>query len=153
MRQDDPNKFTDVTAQAKLPAALTSTNYSGAWTADIEADGDLDIVLGTDKELPTVLRNNGDGTFIDQHPFNGVSGLSGFTWADLDADGDPDASLIDGSGKLHVFSNLRQGQFAERPTPSNISTVRAINVADINNDGILDLLAIQSGWSDNSIVG
>ena len=66
------------------------------------------------RALPTVLRNNGDDTFLEIHPFNGVSGLQGFAWADLDADGDPDAALIDGSGKLHVFSNERQGQFRER---------------------------------------
>ncbi len=144
MRQDDPNKFTDVTALAKLPAAVTGGKYTGAWTADIEADGDLDIVLGVEQGLPTVLRNNGDDTFIDIHPFEGVSGLRGFAWADLDADGDPDASLIDGSDKLQVFTNLRQGQFANRALPTTIKSVKAINIADINSDGILDLLAVES---------
>ncbi len=93
---------------------------------------------------PTVLRNNGDDTFLEIHPFNGVSGLQGFAWADLDADGDPDAALIDGAGKLHVFSNERQGQFRERSLPANLPPVRAINVADINSDGVLDLLAVQA---------
>ncbi len=144
MRQDDPTKFTDVTPLAKLPASVTAGKYLGAWTADIEADGDLDIVLGVDQSQPIVLRNNGDGTFIDIRPFQGVSGLRGFAWADLDADGDPDASLIDGSETLQVFTNLRQGQFASRALPSTIKRVKAINVADINSDGILDLLAVEN---------
>jgi hypothetical protein len=80
MRQDDANRFTDVTALAKLPATITSTKYTGAWTADIEADGDLDIVLGTEQGQPTVLRNNGDQTFLEMHPFEGVSGVRGFAW-------------------------------------------------------------------------
>ncbi|HET6861652.1 MAG TPA: FG-GAP-like repeat-containing protein, partial [Pyrinomonadaceae bacterium] len=143
MRQDDPKHFTDVTNAAKLPAGVTSAKYLGAWAADIEADGDLDIVLGTVEGNPTVLRNNGDGTFLEVHPFNNVTGARGFAWADLDADGDPDAALIDASGKLHVFSNLRQGQFAERELP-NLPAVKSINVADINDDGLLDLVAIEA---------
>jgi len=144
MRQDDANRFTDVTALAKLPATITSTKYTGAWTADIEADGDLDIVLGNDQGQPTVLRNNGDETFLETHPFEGVSGVRGFAWADLDADGDPDASLIDGSDKLQFFTNLRQGQFANRPLPATVKPVRAINITDINSDGMFDLLAVEN---------
>jgi len=143
MRQDEPKHFTDVTSEAKLPVTLTSAKYRGAWTADIEADGDLDIVLGTDESNPPVLRNNGDGTFLELHPFNNVTGARGFAWADLDGDGDPDAALIDAAGKLHVFSNQRQGQFAERQLRA-LPAVKAISVADINSDGQLDLVAIQT---------
>ena len=144
MRQDTPQAFTDVTAQTKLPATVINAGYTGAWAADIEADGDLDIVLGSLQGAPTVLRNNGDGTFLEIHPFNEISGLLSFAWADLDADGDPDAALIDAAGKLHVFSNERQGQFRERSLPANLTPVRTINVADINSDGVLDLLAVQT---------
>jgi len=144
MRQDSPQAFTDVTSQTKLSSSVISANYVGAWAADIEADGDLDIVLGAEQGVPMVLRNNGDDTFLDIHPFNGISGLRGFAWADLDADGDPDAALIDGASRLHVFSNDRQGQFHERSLPANLPLVKAINIADINSDGILDLLVVQA---------
>jgi len=144
MRQDDLETFTDVTSLTKLPASLTGASYTGSWAADIEADGDLDIVLGSEKGLPSVLRNNGDGTFIEIHPFANISGVRGFAWADLDADGDPDAALIDGADRLHVFTNERTGQFNERAVPSSLGNVRAINVADLNNDGVLDLLAVQA---------
>jgi len=143
-RQDDPKKFTDVTAETKLADSIASASYTGAWSADIEADGDLDIVLGSNDRVPTVLRNNGDGTFLETHPFNGITGVKGFAWADLDGDGDPDAALIDGSGKLHCFSNQRQGQFVERAVPANSSSARTIAIADINNDGVLDLIVVQA---------
>ncbi len=100
MRQDDPAKFTDVTAQTKLPKEILAAAYTGAWAVDIEADGDLDIVLGAASGLPTVLRNNGDGTFKPIHPFAAISGIRQFVWADLNGDGNPDASLIDGAGQL-----------------------------------------------------
>ena len=142
-RQDSPAAFTDVTANTKLPATVINRKYLAAWAADIEADGDLDLILGAADGVPTVLRNNGDDTFLELHPFSGVSGMVGFAWADLDADGDPDAALIDGGGKLHVFSNERQGQFSERAVPDYRAL--AINVADVNNDGVLDLLVVEPG--------
>src|SRR6185369_1425257 len=108
-RQDGPSAFADVTTETKLPASVLNARYTGAWAADIEADGDLDIVLGSPDGVPVVLRNNGDGTFVDIRPFAGVSGVRQFAWGDLDGDGNPDAAIIDGVGRLHVFINARQG--------------------------------------------
>jgi hypothetical protein len=132
-----------VTPQAKLPKSIANAFYTGAWAVDIEADGDLDIVLGASEGVPTVLRNNGDGTFLPEHPFAGISGVRGFAWADVDGDGNPDAAIIDRADKLHVFMNERQGQFRERVLPNTLGTVKAIAAADVNNDGILDFLAVQ----------
>jgi Tfp pilus assembly protein PilF len=143
LRQDSPSAFADVTSETKLPPTILNGKYTGAWNADIEADGDLDIILGSTQGTPIVLRNNGDGTFTDIQPFAGVSGLTDFAWADLDADGDPDAAFIDGSSHLYVFSNERQGQFTNRSVPIG-SPIRAIGVLDLNNDGVLDLAVVQN---------
>src|SRR5689334_16896042 len=148
-RQDSPSAFTEVTAETKLPPGILNHPYISAWAVDIEADGDLDLILSTEKENPFVLRNNGDGTFGTIYPFNAGFGVFDFAWADLDADGDPDAAFIDSNGQLHVFSNERQGQFTERPVPIS-SPVRAISVLDLNNDGVLDLLIAAN---DGSIMG
>jgi Tfp pilus assembly protein PilF len=148
-KQDSPNAFTDVTTLTKLPKSVIDARYTAAWAVDIEADGDLDIVLGASAGLPVVLRNNGDGTFLAIHPFSGISGVRGFAWADLDGDGNPDAAIIDGAGHLHVFMNERQGQFRERALPAGLPMVQAIAIADANNDGVLDLLAVQA---DGAIV-
>src|ERR1700676_450465 len=100
-RQDSPEKFTDVTAQTKLPSPVVNGRYLGAWAVDIEADGDLDVVMGAKEGVPLVLRNNGDGTFTAIHPFANVIGVQGFAWADFNGDGNPDAAIIDGAGRLH----------------------------------------------------
>jgi Tfp pilus assembly protein PilF len=142
LRQDTPQKFTDVTAATKLPAAVLHANYTGAWAVDIDADGDLDFVMGSASGLPTVLRNNGDGTFTSIHPFAGISGIRQFVWADLNGDGNPDASLIDGAGHLHVFRNERYGVFKEIPLPQGIGSAKAIVAADTRHSGQLDLLVV-----------
>ena len=144
-RQDNPSAFTDVTGETKLSAATLNRYYLSAWTADIEADGDLDIIVEAGQGAPQALRNNGDGTFLEMQPLAGVSTISDFAWADLDADGDADAAIIDGSNTLHIFSNERQGQFTERSLPNGSSgNANALNVMDVDNDGVLDLLVLQT---------
>jgi len=144
-KQDNSNSFTDVTAQAKLPAALANAAYISAWAADIDADGDMDIIVAPTDGATTELQNNGDGTFTEEHPFEGSTKLRDFVWADLDGDGDADAALLDARG-LHVYINERSGQFRVRSMPDNppsLNAVLAISAADANNDGILDLLVLQ----------
>lgn len=143
-RQDKPDTFTDVTTQTKLPRPILNGSYTGAWAVDIEADGDLDLVLGAAAGTPTVLRNNGDGTFTSIHPFAGVNGVRSFEWADLNGDGNPDAAIIDAANHLHIFRNERSGRFVEVPVPASVGEVKAITAADANHNGVLDLLAVQA---------
>jgi tetratricopeptide (TPR) repeat protein len=143
-RQEQPNAFTDVTAQTKLPPPVLNGHYTGGWAVDIEADGDLDIVLGSSDGEPVVLRNNGDNTFTPIHPFAGISGMRGFVWADLNGDGNPDAAFIDGAGHLRVFNNQRSGRFSEIPVIPVAGQFKAITAADASHRGILDLLAVQA---------
>jgi Flp pilus assembly protein TadD len=143
MRQESATSFTDVTAQTKLPPALLHAPYTGAWAIDVEADGDMDILLGTPQGPPVLLRNNGDGTFAAMQPFTGISGLRGFAWADLDGDGNPDATMIDGSGALHFFHNQRSGVFRELKPPDNLPRIKAVTVADVSGTGTLSLVAVE----------
>ena len=164
-RQENPTTFEDVTGRTKLSAAVTGGPAAGAWAADVEADGDLDIVLGAKDAAPVVLRNNGDGSFAEQRPFEGASALRDFAWADFDDDGDPDAALLDARGRIGVFQNERTGQFRARTAPPESEPVVALGVADLNGDGRFDLLALhadgtlrrfsdkeESGWDEAEVL-
>ena len=93
-QQKEDGTFGDVTAATKLDPGVLDADAFGVWAADIEMDGDLDLVLGPRQGQVSVLRNNGDGTFSTFDPFEGATDLRDFAWADLDADGDPDAALL-----------------------------------------------------------
>jgi Tfp pilus assembly protein PilF len=147
VKQEQQRRFADVTASAALPGSVISASYAGGWAADYEMDGDLDIVLATTEGQPLVLRNNGDGTFKDVRPFEGVPQIRDFTWADLDADGDPDATMLDAQGTLWFFANERGGQFRVRTPPQSLDRTVAINVADPNGDGTFDQVVLQSNGS------
>ena len=148
-----PPTWTDVTALAGLPPAMIRGAYNGVWAADVDTDGDLDLVLGTPEGPPTVLRNNGTpldsatvthGTsFTVLHPFPGAkSGLRAFAWGDFDGDGVPDAALIDAQGHLSVFANKRAGTFLPWPLPASLGRAAALSIADVTQRGTMDLVVL-----------
>lgn len=133
--------FADVTAKTKLPPEIINGNFSGAWAADTEMDGDLDIVLAGPNDAP-VLRNNGDGTFKVLRPFGNISGMKDFAWGDIDDDGDPDA--IFAAKQLQIFFNERSGDFKADSAMPKIAEPKSIAIADINRDGLMDVLVASS---------
>jgi cytochrome c-type biogenesis protein CcmH/NrfG len=146
-RQAEKGTFVPITAETKVPTEVIGAPAHGVWPADIDTDGDLDLVLASRDGPARVLRNNGDGTFAVRAPFGNVSRLRGFTWADVDGEGVPDAAVLDDQGVLRVFLNLRGAEFRERQVPSQFPRVTAIAAAEITGDGILDLLGVAADGS------
>ncbi len=165
LRQDETGAFTNVTGEAVAPATARAA-YAGAWAADLDMEGDLDVVLAQIEGPPVVLRNRGDGTFEPYPTFEGVTHLRDFAWADLDADGDPDAALLDATGHLQIFRNgrYRVPQFQPLDMPDTLGSVQAMAAADLNRDATLDLIllgadgrlsrlsALEGGW-DIGVLG
>ncbi len=142
--QHESGAFTDVTGELGLPASILNAPYFGVWAADLDLEGDMDLLLATPNGPAVVLQNNSDGTF-SQRDWLDTPSVRGFAWADFDADGDPDPALLDAAGNLHLFTNLRGGLFRENREP--IGQVAAIQVADFNGDAILDLLVLGTDGS------
>lgn len=141
-RQDEKGAFADVTAAAKLPGEILKGDYVAAWAADVEMDGDLDVILARREGPPVLLRNNSDGTLTPLPIFAEVASARAFVWADLDNDGSPDAALLDGRGRLWVFMNQRSGVFEKRDAADPEASYVALTVADANDDGAFDLIAL-----------
>ncbi len=141
--QGDNGGFEDVTARTARGAMIDADCF-GVWTADVEMDGDLDLVVGVAGDHPVVLRNNGDGTWQTEHPFDAVTGARAFAWGDIDGDGDPDALMIDAAGRLHVFENRQSGVFRPMPAPANLGRALAVAVGDVDGDGTLDAVVLEA---------
>ncbi|HEV3416323.1 MAG TPA: FG-GAP-like repeat-containing protein, partial [Pirellulales bacterium] len=141
--QQADGSFADVTAKTGLSADVLNGDYAGAWAADIDLDGDLDIILARRSGSPLLLQNNFDGTFESRPIFDDVDGARAFAWLDIDRDGAPDAALLDARGRLHVYANERSGDFQPWPVKPPADTFLALTVADINHDGVLSLVALR----------
>ena len=136
--QEGDGTFRDATAAATGNEEAVTADCFGAWAADIEMDGDLDIIVGVSDGPPLVLRNNGDGTWHRLQPFAGVVGLRAFAWGNLDGDGDPDAALLDAQGNLHLFRNRQGGRFEPMEGPAGLGHLVAFALGDVNGDGVLE---------------
>ncbi|WP_165220745.1 FG-GAP-like repeat-containing protein [Aquisphaera insulae] len=145
--QKEDGRFDDRTDACRLEPSVRNGDYAGAWAADLEMDGDLDLILGAREGKTVSLRNNGDGTFTPFDLFGGTSALRSFAWADLDNDGAPDAVLLDAKGTLRVMANERSGKFRDRPLPSDLGPLAAVAVSDLDGDGRLDLVTLKGDGS------
>jgi hypothetical protein len=110
--------------------------YSGVTTADIDNDGDLDMILVDADDKGHLYYNDGDGTFTFGRSFSQIDGyMAGL--ADLDNDGDLDLVF---AGDEKSYLNDGSGVFVDGASipVSGINDPRAIAFADIDNDGDMD---------------
>jgi Tfp pilus assembly protein PilF len=141
--QDETGAFRDSTRQASSRSAFTC-RCAGIWPADVEMDGDLDIVAGALDGDPVVLRNNGDGTWTEQRMFTGAGSVRALVWADLDRDGDPDAAFLHEAGSIQVFLNRQAGDFVRGPNVP-AAAISALTAADLDGDGRIGLIVLERG--------
>ena len=147
--------------QALTDAIGVSQNHAFTAVAggDYDNDGDTDLFLATNGEIPHQLyRNRGDGTFAsDTRSFEaainvakGVRGLDAH-FLDYDNDGFLDLWFIgapkEGKGRgVFLFRNDGMGRFtdASNSLPKVIRSGENGAVGDYDNDGDLDLFLIDS---------
>jgi len=120
---------------------------------DYDADGDMDIIFGTNGASTNKLfQNNGDGTFTDATASSGITAntndISGIATGDINNDGFPDlyfAIHIDQNSDPQniLFKNNGDGTFTNITTSAGVvgqASSRTAVFFDYNNDGFLDIL-------------
>jgi hypothetical protein len=112
--------------------------------SDMDGDGNLDAVTANLYGLVSVLKGNGDGTFVPAT--SAINGNTGYYDAyqvavgDFNADGRPDLALAGyGQNQLYVLTNAGNLTFG---TPVNFtpgSNPIGVVAGDLDGDGVLDL--------------
>ena len=130
-------------APVAYPVADVSMGIS---VADLDGDGNLDLVATANFAGIGVLIGHGDGTFGPAHAYAAGTQPSQITIQDLDADGKPDLLVSNTDfGGVAFLKGLGGGAFGS-PTIYGADTVNANStvIADFNGDGILDFAVSNS---------
>lgn len=145
--ENDGNGFFTVSTET-MPALLAVEDTAAA---DIDGDGDLDVLVANDWEATQLLLNDGNGSFLD------VSGVwpktSRYSEAvdagDVDGDGDIDLFFGREWGANELLLNDGTGRFSFSPNalPNGFERTRSIDFADFDGDGDLDVFLTNGSFS------
>jgi hypothetical protein len=152
---------------AAFPAqTVISAAAADAWSvfaADVDGDGDLDVLSATarDDKIAWYENTDGAGSFGSQQVISTAADNARSVFAaDVDGDGDLDvlsASMFD--DKIAWYENTDgAGSFGSQQVIATAANeARSVFVADVDGDGDLDVLSASSGddkiaWYENSLV-
>ncbi len=150
--KERPGSFTDQTAE-NLPGINDATQ--DIKLADLDGDGDLDMVVGNEIPPNRLLINNGKGIFTeksDQLELLVPLHTRESVLFDADGDGDLDillANLTSNGGlrekdpQTRLLINNGKGFFKDQTSfrmPANEFSTYAANVIDFDQDGDMDIL-------------
>lgn len=143
-------------------AKIISNTVNGAYrviAADIDGDGDKDVISGSDNSGIAWFENtDGNGNFGTTQIINAsATNARSIVAADIDGDGDMDvAGSTSGSVTIAWYENLDGvGTFGPSKTiTTNGLSVEPIFIIDIDGDGDLDVIAATGGadkvsWYEN----
>lgn len=163
----------DASIASELPARLAASAAALA-TADVDADGTLDVFVGGrvvpghyPNPAPSQLLLRKEGRFLESPQnapaFASVGLVNAAVFSDLDSDGDPDLVLACEWGSLRLFRNdhgtftpwvpaiRREGDPGTRPLSDWTGWWNGVTTGDFDGDGRLDIAA--SNWGLNTRFG
>lgn len=139
---DGTGVFADATATSVGEAVASCP---AAEFADMDHDGDVDLVVANDTGAPRLFLNDGSGSYLsDPEIIDAPEGHAGLKLFDQNLDGLPDVLLLarDASHSCRLFVNRGDKSFVAMSTIAGLQTqgpVSAVVATDFNGDGDADL--------------
>ena len=137
---------------AKALDNIEETSYATE-LADIDNDGDLDVIVGNDMAPNALYLNDGAGNFLKSGSFgNPYSPTRNIKTVDIDSDGDIDILITNRGKENEICFNNGKGQFPNIVKfGSKKDATIDVDVIDINKDGYEDLIVANRNGQQNYI--
>ncbi len=133
--------FSDVTAETGMWSVPTAW---GVTCADIDKDGDIDLLMANNGSENALFLNEGGLRFRGQPIIGGAAGTEALVPGDVDGDGSLDLLACAWGGPVTLFRGTGDGQFLDAteisgilPIPDGLAGGAALG--DIDGDGDPDL--------------
>lgn len=141
--------FIDVSA-THLNVTGLSNNTMDAAAIDIDADGDLDLILAIEYLENIILINDGTGSFANESTARFPSirhDSEDIAVADFDNDGDPDLIFVSEDDQVNeYYLNDGNGFFVDAGNKIPVNgTSNTVETADLNGDEYADLVIGNAG--------
>lgn len=127
--------------------------------ADVDADGDIDLVIGSEYEdYVALFRNEGSASFTPNIIFEDFIDFRGMDVGDTDNDGDIDIVVSIGNEEdLMILTNEGNGAFTPVGIPFHASAPQSIHILDMDNDGDNDIayaspVDFRIAWMENGLI-
>ncbi len=112
---------------------------------DFDGDGDVDVVTGNSfDQTISVLRNQGDGTFVATALRLSVTAFS-VAAGDYDSDGDADLGVVGHGNRIILFENNGNAEFDMAGGIPLGQTAFHVAAADVTGDGRVEFIAALRG--------
>lgn len=136
------------------PQLLAGWGFGEVDLADIDADGDLDVIRASYFSNGVYFfRNNGDSTFEPGIFYSGGGGCLGVVFTDIDGDNDPDFVALDKfGGKIRPYRNINGLGFTSVGLFACGANPYTIEAADMDNDGDQDIVVGNEDASTVTVV-
>jgi hypothetical protein len=126
--------------------------------ADMDSDGDMDMVFGsTNEDYVAWFRNDGDALFTPIIIYEDFLNFAGLDVGDTDNDGDLDIVVSRGNEEsITILYNDGLGAFLPAGIPIYVSAPTNIRIVDMDNDGDNDIVYASQmdyriGWLENGL--
>ena len=129
--------------------ALPEGRFRKAIWVDFDHDYDLDLMLL--REHSVLMRNNGDGTFLDvtqSFPFASGTPIDAAQFALRSETAARDIVVSFENAPPVIYRDMLNGVYQAVPVKNAIPGARNLVVADFDHDGLLDIMGLTSSASE-----
>ncbi|MBD2342306.1 VCBS repeat-containing protein [Calothrix sp. FACHB-156] len=142
-----------------ITTTANTTTANGArsvYAADVDGDGDLDVLSASGEDKIAWYENNGSGSFTERIITTTADFAFSVYAADVDGDGDLDVlSASRDDDTVAWYENNGSQSFTERIITTTADFAISVYAADVDGDGDLDVLSASAyddtiAWYENN---
>lgn len=135
------------------PLGSDRTTSYACELSDLDADGDLDIVVGNDMAPCQIFLNDGRANFSEHAVLDEVSSVRSLTIGDVDGDSDPDILMTCRGRRNLIYFNDGRANFTDKqPFGTLRDSTIDVALADLNLDGKVDLVLANRDQQNNILL-